>query len=370
MTAPVSVSCSKQTKSLTQTGLRSISGIGTDRRADGQKIAIGKILFGAAKEAAPMAKSANPKRKKAPKNVPKLPDLEQSKSAVLNSLVSSSSQRSYDHAIREFIEWYCSEPRLAFNKTVVTRYRIALEQKHYAPSTINLRLAAVRRLAYEASDSGLLSPDLAAGIRRVKGVRRLGVKIGNWLTAEEGRRLLSGAGNASLRERRNYAMLAVLAGCGLRRAEAAALKIEDLQLREGHWVLADLNGKGGHIRTVPVPDWVKTAIDQWAIPASIISGTLFRSINKAGRVWGTGFTPKVIWSIVKQAASNSGLSRVAPHDLRRTCAKLCHEAGGELEQIQFLLGHVSVQTTERYLGCKQRFRNAVNDHIGLEPGSS
>jgi integrase len=236
------------------------------------------------KEAAPMAKSSNPKRKKVPKTVLKLPDLEQSKSAVLNSLVSSSSRRSYDHAIREFIEWYCSEPRLAFNKTVVTRYRIALEQKHYAPSTINLRLAAVRRLAYEASDSGLLSPDLAAGIRRVKGVRRLGVRIGNWLTAEEGRRLLSGAGNATLRERRNYAMLAVLAGCGLRRAEAAALKIEDLQLREGHWVLADLSGKGGHIRTVPVPDWVKTAIDQWAIPASVISGTLFRSINKAGRV--------------------------------------------------------------------------------------
>ena len=116
-----------------------------------------------------MAKSSNPKRKKVPKTVLKLPDLEQSTSAVLNSLVSSSSQRSYDHAIREFIEWYCSEPRLAFNKTVVTRYRIALEQKHYAPSTINLRLAAVRRLAYEASDSGLLSLDLAAGIRRVKG---------------------------------------------------------------------------------------------------------------------------------------------------------------------------------------------------------
>jgi site-specific recombinase XerD len=78
----------------------------------------------------------------------------------------------------------------------------------------------------------------------------------------------------------------------------------------------------------------------------------------------------VIWSIVKDAASNTGLAGVAPHDLRRTCAKLCHDAGGELEQIQFLLGHVSVQTTERYLGSKQRFRNAVNDHIGLDPGSS
>src|SRR5262252_8980363 len=95
-------------------------------------------------------------------------------------------------------------------------------------------------------------------------------------------------------------MLAVLTGCGLRRAEATALKVEDLQLREGHLVIADLNEKGGHIRTVPMPDWVKIAIDQWTIPASVISGTLFRSINKAGRVWGTGFTPKVIWSIVKQ----------------------------------------------------------------------
>jgi hypothetical protein len=101
-----------------------------------------------------------------PRRVLKLPDLEQSKSAVLNRLTSTSSKRSYDHAIREFIDWYCSEPRLAFNRTVVTRYRSALEQYPYAPSTINLRLAAIRRLAYEASDRGLLSPDLAAGIRR------------------------------------------------------------------------------------------------------------------------------------------------------------------------------------------------------------
>src|SRR5205814_5588322 len=136
-----------------------------------------------------MAKSKM-KRKRAPKSILKLPDLEQSHSAVLNSLTSPSSQRSYDHAIREFIDWYCSEPRLAFNKTLVTRYRIALEQRPYAPSTINLRLAAIRRLAYEASDCGLLSPDLAAGIRRVKGVRRLGVCVGNWLTAEEGKKLL------------------------------------------------------------------------------------------------------------------------------------------------------------------------------------
>jgi hypothetical protein len=114
---------------------------------------------------------SKPKRKRTAKTVLRLPDLEQSKSAVLNRLAPQSSQRSYDHAIREFIEWYCSEPRLAFNKTVVTRYRIFLEQAHYASSTINLRLAAVRRLAYEPADAGLLSPDRAAGIRRVKGAK-------------------------------------------------------------------------------------------------------------------------------------------------------------------------------------------------------
>ena len=307
------------------------------------------------------------KRKRTPKSILKLPDLEQSKSAVLNSLPSASSQRSYDHAIRQFIDWYCSEPRLAFNRIVVTRYRIFLEQAHYASSTINLRLAAVRRLAYEAADSGLLSPDLAAGIRRVKGAKKHGTRVGNWLTPEQGRALLSRFDCAALRGKRDYAMVAVLLGCGLRRAELAAAQVADLQQREEHWVFADLIGKGGHIRTVPIPDWVAEAIALWLREAGVTDGAVFRAINKAGRIAPHGFSPKVIWGVVKQASARCGLANVAPHDLRRTCARLCHQAGGELEQIQFLLGHVSVQTTERYLGCKQRLRNAVNDNIGLEP---
>jgi site-specific recombinase XerD len=307
------------------------------------------------------------KRARKPKSVLKLPDLDYSKSAVLNSLPSINSRRSYEHAIRDFIEWYCYEPRLAFNKTVVTRYRIALEQRRYAPSTINLRLAAVRRLAYEASDCGLLSPDLAAGIRRVKGAKRLGVRIGNWLTVEQGKKLLDVYRGMQLRDVRNHAVLAMLLGCGLRRAELVAVKIDDFELREEHWVLADLIGKGRHMRTIPVPDWVKSAVDAWIGAARLQDGTLFRAIDKTGKVHGCGFTAKVIWSIVREAAKDCGIGVIAPHDLRRTCARLCHQAGGELEQIQFLLGHVSVQTTERYLGCKQRLHNAVNDMIGLEP---
>src|SRR5499425_1889851 len=146
-----------------------------------------------------------------------LPDLEHVKSAVLVSLRSPESQRSYRHSIDEFVFWYCSEPRLSFNKTVVTRYRMHLEDRQLAPGTINVRLAAVRRLAYEAADTGLLSPELAAGIRRVKGSKKSGVRLGNWLTAKEARALLDAANLGSVRGKRDRAMLALLLGCGLRR---------------------------------------------------------------------------------------------------------------------------------------------------------
>lgn len=307
------------------------------------------------------------RKKKPPKRVLALPDLKQAKAAVPNSLTSASGQRTYDHAITEFVAWYCSEPRLAFNRTVVLRYRIHLEQRHYAPATINLRLAAVRRVAYEAADAGLLSPELAAGIRRVKGVRWLGVRVGNWLTVEQERRLRDHDAPASLRGVRDHAMLAMLIGCGLRRSELLAMTLDSLQQREEHWVIADLVGKGGHVRTAPVPAWVKATVDAWTTAAGIARGRVFRAINKAGRVWGDGMTPKVLWEVVKIAAAKAGIEKLAPHDLRRTCARLCHLAGGELDQIQFLLGHVSIQTTERYLGCKRKLRCAVNDTLGIEP---
>jgi len=179
---------------------------------------------------------------------------------------------------------------------VVTRYRIFLEQAHFAASTINLRLAAVRRLAYEASDAGLLSPDLAAGIRRVEGVRKHGVRIGNWLTIDQGPTLLHAFDRTTLRGTRDYAMVAVLLGCGLRRAELATVSVGDLQRREEHWVFADLIGKGGHIRTVPVPDWVGSAIQAWLRAAAVTAGPIFRAINMASRIASNGFSPKVIWS--------------------------------------------------------------------------
>jgi site-specific recombinase XerD len=301
-----------------------------------------------------------------PKRVLRLPDLDHTKNAVLSSLGSPESERSYRFAIDDFIGWYCSEPRLAFNRTVVLRYRLQLEARHLSASTINVRLAAVRRLAYEAANSGLLSPELAASIRRVKGPKKLGVRPRNWLTAKQGKALLSIPVGSSVRGKRDFAMLALLLGCGLRRSELVHLTMEHLQQRENHWAIIDLVGKGGHVRTVPIPAWVEEAIDGWSTTAAIKTGRLFRCVNKTGSIWGTGISEKVVWYLVRECASKAKIEKLAPHDLRRTCARLCHEAGGELEQIQFLLGHVSVQTTERYLGCKQRLREAVNDNIGLE----
>jgi integrase len=177
------------------------------------------------------------KRKLAPKRVIRLLDLEHSKRTLLNTLGSLQSKRAYGFAIDHFVSWYCSEPGSAFSKTVVLRYRLELEARRLAPATINLRLAAVRRLAFEAADTGLLSPELAAGIARVKGSKRIGVRLGNWLTAAQSRALLAAPNSQTIKGCRDRTMLALMLGCGLRRGEVAELKMDHLQRREEHWVM-------------------------------------------------------------------------------------------------------------------------------------
>ncbi len=295
----------------------------------------------------------------------RLPDLDHCKRAVLNSLGSPASRRVYEYAIDQFIAWYCSEPRLAFNRIVVARYRMYLESRGLAANTINQQLAAVRRLAHEAADAGLLSPELAAGISRVKGVKQLGFRAGNWLSAAQSSEVLQRASGEGMRARRDFAMLAMLFGCGFRRSELVGLELGEIQIRQGHWAIVDLIGKGGHIRTVPIPEWVKAALDQWTRAAGVTEGRIFRAVARTGKVWGKGISQNVVWYVVKTCCEKVGLEHIAPHDLRRTCAKLCHDSGGEIEQIQFLLGHASVQTTERYLGCKQNLGSPVNDRFKL-----
>lgn len=166
---------------------------------------------------------------------------------------------------------------------------------------------------------------------------------------------------------RDRAMLALLIGCGLRRTELVSLDVGRIQLRDSRWVLPDLVGKGNRLRTVPVPAWVKVILDEWLERADISSGAVFRPLNKGGRMLDGRISEDTVWNVVRDYGARLGKAGFAPHDLRRTCAKLCRVSGGDLEQIQLLLGHASVQTTERYLGTRQNLVQAVNDHLPVEP---
>lgn len=193
----------------------------------------------------------------------------------------------------------------------------------------------------------------------------MGVRTGNWLSVRQAQSLLNAPDTCTLKGLRDRAVIAVLLGCGLRRSEVAALTFEHIQQRDGRWCIVDLVGKHGRIRTTPVPYWVKVAIDTWTTVAEVADGHVFRPVLRGDRIVGNRLGEKVVWQMLREYATQLGIPGLAPHDLRRTCAKLCRAADGELEQIQMLLGHASVQTTERYLGTKQDLVHAPNDAIKL-----
>src|SRR5215469_12566180 len=183
------------------------------------------------------------------------------KSLVLDSVSSPITKRVYDHALDEFFEWFGQSPRPGFTKATVAAWRVALEVRGLGAVSINVRITAVRKLAVEAADNGLLAPELAAGITRVKGVASKGVRLGNWLSAQQAQKLLNSPDVSTTKGLRDRAILAVLLGCGLRRSEVAALTFGHTLQRDGRWCIVDLVGKHGRVRTVPMPTWVKVAID-------------------------------------------------------------------------------------------------------------
>jgi integrase len=285
------------------------------------------------------------------------------RSLVLDAVSSPHSKRAYALALDQWFAWARQSAPEGFTKATVQRYRAHLEASGLAAATVNLRLSAVRRLAAEAADNGLLAPEAALAIARVKGAPRRGTRLGNWLTREQASELLAASVAEGLRALRDRALLCVLVGCGLRRAEAAALEVGQVQEREGRWVLADILGKGGRVRTAPMPSWAKVAVDQWTAAAGIQEGKLFRAVQ-GDRIAGQGITPQAVFLVVERFAKTIGVP-FRPHDLRRTFAKLAYAGGSPLEQIQLALGHESIATTERYLGGKLNLSDAACDRLGI-----
>jgi len=195
------------------------------------------------------------------------------KALVLDSVSSPITRRLYNLGLDEFIAWFTEAPRPAgFTKATATAWRVALDARKLGPISINVRITAVRKLAVEAADNGLLAPELAAGIARIKGVRSHGVRVGNWLSLRQAQTLLNTPDIRTKKGLRDRAMFATLLGCGLRRSELANLTMKHVQQRDSRWCIVDLVGKHGRVRTVPMPAWTKNAINAWAVVAGVTEG--------------------------------------------------------------------------------------------------
>ncbi len=218
---------------------------------------------------------------------------------VTDGMTSEHSRRAYGKALRDFLAWHDALGRPALSKALVQRYRLKLQDDGLSPSTINQRMSAIRKLAAEAADNGLLDQTLANGIKAVQGVRTEGKRAGNWLMAQA---LLNAPDTSSLKGQRDQALLAVLLGRGLRREEAAHLTLGHIQQREGRWAIVDLVGKWNKYRTVPMASWVKAALDNWTQAAGITEGRVFRSFRKGDHLVGDSMTSQSIWEIVTDYA--------------------------------------------------------------------
>ena len=285
---------------------------------------------------------------------------------MLDSVSSPITKRVYNLGLDEFFAWYGEEPRPGFTKATVSAWRVALEARGLGAVSINVRITAVRKLAVEAADNGLLAPELASGITRVKGVASKGVALRELAHRPAGPDAAEYAG-------RDHHQ-----GAARPRDPGGAPGLRTAAIRGG----------GAHVRAHPAAGWPlvhrRSSREAWArtnrTDADVGQGgdrCLDRPRRRDGRPRLPARQPrrpsarrdllseKVVWQLLQPYAAAAGVPGIAPHDCRRTCAKLCRAAGGELEQIQLLLGHASVQTTERYLGTKQDLVNAPNDGIKL-----
>ena len=234
---------------------------------------------------------------------------------VLNSVASEHSKRNYAKALDE-VYALCEERKQPLSRALLMEYRAAMLEKGLSASTVNVRLSAVRKLIGEAQRNGIIGAEEAANLAGVPNLTQKGTRVGNWLTRDQAKELLTVPDRSKIKGKRDYVILALLLGCALRRQELASLDVDAIQMREGRWVLPDLRGKGGRVRTVAIPVWVKQGINAWMIAAKIEDGRLLRPLSKSGKLIGDELGDWAIWSVVEQSAKEIGIE----HSAHTICA--------------------------------------------------
>ena len=283
---------------------------------------------------------------------------------VLNSLPSENSKRVYKMAIHGFLAYWQSQGKPNLDKLFLQTYIADMQDKGIGEASINLRLAAIRKLTREAAELLIWPDTVAAAFSSVKNIPQRGKRTGNWLSLEQAQQLISTPDISRPIGLRNRAILATLLGCGIRRQELINLTLHQLQLRDGRWVIANLIGKRNKTRTVTVPTWTKQAIDAYLDVTQIHSGRLFQAMSKSGRIQHNYISVETVWDVVKRYALQCGFD-ISPHDLRRTYAKLALKNGAKIEQIQLNLGHQSLATTQVYLGTDLDLKNGPGDFLNI-----
>lgn len=286
---------------------------------------------------------------------------------ALESVESAHTLRAYKRALLAFAEWLGGE-RVTYD--AVTKYRAHLVGGQHSPQNVNQQLNAIRFYVRNLAERGQMLIEQAEMVCRVKGLKVKGRKLGNWLSVAEAEKILNVPDVSTPIGLRDRAILGLLIGAGLRRSEAAGLQRQRIERRDGRWVLVGVAGKHGRTRNIPIADWIKALVDVWAQRASIESGYLFRAVywnEKAQRLRlnPDPLTPNSLFYVVQRYGMRADMPRLAPHDCRRTFARLAFEGDAPLAQIQLALGHANQITTERYINATQDLQMSPSDMLGV-----
>jgi len=285
--------------------------------------------------------------------------------AILAGYENGKTRRAYSRALGGFMEWWMDARCPPLTKMLINEYKQYMVQIGIGEASINQRITAIKRLALELADHGVIDERTYQAIKRVEGIRREGRPTGNWLTQEQAQALLNTPDVETLQGLRDRALFAILLGCGLRRDEAAHLQWSHIAQREGRWCIVDMVGKRNKVRTIPMAPWTKVALDRWGESVGGYSENVFVHINKGDNVVGESITGSAVNMIVKKYCAVLGFRDISAHDLRRTFAKLARKGGALLEHLQYCLGHQSVETTAQYIGEELDYNNAPCDVLGI-----